>query len=131
MSELSSNHNSKSGNDPALRALLEMDGDIYEQGGGYYIKVKANDVPPDEARPEGINYSLTLHDPSGERLLGYDNAHATKTAGGPAGKGKKSQHHIHRGDRVHPYDFENAEKLLNDFFDDADKILKDAGVDRE
>lgn len=106
-----------------------MDGDIYEQGGGYYIKVKAKDVQPDAARPEGIDYSLTLHDPSGERLLGYDNAHAMKTDSGPAGKGKVARHHIHRGDRVHPYKFRNAENLLNDFLDDVDKILKKAGVD--
>ena len=129
MSRLSSDHNSKGRSDPALRVLLEMDGDIYEQGGGYYIKIKANDVQPDAARPEGINYPLTLHDSSGERLLGYDNAHALKTASGPAGKGKRSQHHIHRGNRVLPYNFENVEKLLDNFFDDVDEILEKAGVD--
>ena len=130
MSRLSSDHNSNDRGNPTLRVLLEMDGNIHEQGGGYYIKVVAKEVPPDATRPDGISYSLTLlHNPSGKRVLGYDNAHPVKTASGPAGKGKKSQHHIHRGNRVHPYDFENAEKLLEDFFVDVDKILKKAGVD--
>jgi hypothetical protein len=28
--------------------------------------------------PHGIRYSLTLHDQSGVRILGYDNAHSIK-----------------------------------------------------
>ena len=28
--------------------------------------------------PHGIRYALTLHAPSGKRILGYDNAHAVK-----------------------------------------------------
>lgn len=128
MSKLSLDHNSRDENDPGLETLLGMNGDIYEQGGGYYIKIVAHAVTPDATRPEGVDYSLTLHAPSGDRLLGYDNAHPVNTASGPAGKRKKSNHHIHRTSNVRPYKFEGAQKLLDDFLDDVDKILKAEGV---
>jgi len=32
-------------------------------------------VPSSREKPHGIDYSLTLHGPDGERLVGFDNAH--------------------------------------------------------
>jgi hypothetical protein len=32
-------------------------------------------VPVSPEKPHGIDYSLTLHGPDGERLVGFDNAH--------------------------------------------------------
>jgi hypothetical protein len=48
---------------------------------GYWIKIEAWEVKVTAAIPHGVRYSLTLHAPSGKRLLGYDNAHAVKSKG--------------------------------------------------
>ena len=34
-----------------------------------------------ETRPHGLYYSLTLHDPEGQRLIGFDNAHSVAAVG--------------------------------------------------
>jgi hypothetical protein len=64
--------------DPAIDTLLDLHGSILDQGGGYWIKIEAWTVEVSNAVPHGIRYSLTLHEPYGKRLLGYDNAHAIK-----------------------------------------------------
>jgi hypothetical protein len=62
--------------DPGLDRLLDLDGFLAEVGGGYWVKIDARRVPGDMARPQGIAYSLTLHEPGGRRVFGIDNAHA-------------------------------------------------------
>ncbi len=64
--------------DAAIEALLDLDGSILDQGGGYWIKIEAKKVAVSVEIPHGIRYSLTLHQPSGRRILGYDNAHLVK-----------------------------------------------------
>lgn len=64
--------------DVGLETLLLLHGEVYDQGGGYWIRIEAWQVEPDGHIPHGIRYSLTLHDQYGTRLLGYDNAHAVK-----------------------------------------------------
>ncbi len=64
--------------DIGLETLLDLDGSILEQEGGYWIKIEARRVPSSEHAMHGIRYSLTLHDKYGIRVLGYDNAHAVK-----------------------------------------------------
>ena len=51
--------------DDALERLLDLDGFLAEVGGGFWIKIVAQRVPPDVKRPHGIDYSLTLHEPAG------------------------------------------------------------------
>lgn len=76
--------------------------------------------------PHGIRYALTLHEPSGQRILGYDNAHAVKP---PrtfkyAGRILTFDHkHRHRSDKGVPYEFQDAHQLLTDFFADVDRVL--------
>ena len=67
-------------NQPAtgLATLLDLDGSVLEQEGGFWIKLEARVVPSTEVASHGIRYSLTLHDKYGRRVLGYDNAHAVK-----------------------------------------------------
>jgi hypothetical protein len=62
--------------DVGLDTLLDLDGSILEQEGGYWIKIEVRRIPPSEHAHHGITYSLTLHDKYGTRVLGYDNAHA-------------------------------------------------------
>lgn len=52
------------GPDSGLDTLLDLDGSILEQEGGYWIKVEVCRVPLSRHAPHGIRYSLTLHDKS-------------------------------------------------------------------
>jgi hypothetical protein len=61
-----------------LETLLDLNGYTIDQEGGYWIKVEAWGVPVTADIPHGIRYSLTLHEPYGKRILGYDNSHAIK-----------------------------------------------------
>ena len=74
--------------DHSLELLLDLDGLKFAQEGGYWIKYEVSDVAKTPERPHGIKYSLTLHDPQGERIFGIDNAHRPKKLGGPAAKSK-------------------------------------------
>ena len=51
-------------------------------------------------RPHGLNYSLTLHDDEGERLLGFDNAHAIREGSGPGARTRNEYDHKHSGEQV-------------------------------
>ena len=83
-------------------------------------------MAPSAHIPHGIRYSLSLHEPHGRRILGYDNAHAVR----PPKKFKYAGRiltfdHTHRqaSDKGVPYEFTNAQQLLEDFFADVDRIL--------
>ncbi|MDR3745984.1 MAG: hypothetical protein P4K80_07645, partial [Acidobacteriaceae bacterium] len=66
--------------DPSLDTLLLLDGETFvvEADGKCWVKFVAKQVPVSPERPRGLDYSLTLHDEDGERLLGFDNAHAVR-----------------------------------------------------
>ena len=78
--------------------------------------------------PHGIRYSLTLHEPYGKRILGYDNAHAVKA---PkkfkyAGRIQAYDHkHRHISNKGMPYEFKDAQQLMIDFFADVDRVLQE------
>jgi len=72
--------------DDALERLLDLDGFPAEIGGGFWIRIVAQRVPSDGDRPHGVGYSLTLHDPSGRRVFGIDNAHPVPSRRGPSGR---------------------------------------------
>ena len=61
-----------------IDTLIDLHDQIIEQNGGYWIKIEAWRVKVTADIPHGIRYSLTLHEPYGKRILGYDNAHAIK-----------------------------------------------------
>ena len=117
------------GPDIGLMTLLDLDGSILEQEGGYWIKIEARRVPSSEHAPHGIRYSLTLHDKLGTRVLGYDNAHAVKPPKKFRFAGQRLPYdHRHRtsSDKGVPYVFESAHRLLEDFFAEADRVIKEA-----
>jgi hypothetical protein len=116
--------------DHTLDVLLDLDGQTFFVGSAqtYWVKFKARRTEPTEEKPHGIDYSLTLHDPSGKRLIGYDNVHATQATQGPGGKKTRSQDHRHRCDTIRPYAFKDAATLLADFWKDVDNMLKEKGV---
>ena len=79
-------------------------------------------------RPHGLRYSLTLHGPRNERLVGFDNAHAVSSVKGPAARSRQNYDHRHRLKTVKPYEYMDAAALLADFWNEVDKMLKEQGV---
>ncbi len=113
--------------DPGIETLLDLHEQIIDQGNGYWIKIEAWRVKPTPEVPHGIRYSLTLHDPYGKRILGYDNAHAVT----PPKKFKYAGRILtydyrHRcvSDKGMPYEFKDAHQLLVDFFAEVDRVLQ-------
>lgn len=113
------------GRDPGLDTLLDLDGQvlIVDPEGGHWVKFVVTRVPVSAEKPHGLDYSLTLHGPSGERLVGFDNAH-------PVGRRKWGEplDHRHRLQTVKPYDYLDAAVLLADFWQLVDAVLKERGV---
>jgi hypothetical protein len=115
--------------DIGLDTLLDLDGSILEQEGGYWIKIEARRVPTSDHAQYGIRYSLTLHDKYGTRVLGYDNAHAVKPPKKFKFAGRRLTYdHRHRtaSEKGVPYAFESASRLLEDFFSEVDRVIKEA-----
>src|ERR1700730_8528584 len=117
-----------------IETLLDLDGVIIEQSGGYWTKFEARRISKmTEEIPHGIRYSLTLHDCHGERVMGFDNAHAVKTRKKGKHQGRKTYDHRHRHskDEGVPYEFVDAHQLLKDFWSEVDKTLNALGLEEE
>ena len=115
--------------DPSLSILLDLDGTNIGVGTQYWVKIKAWVIAPDEARPHGIRYELTLHDAGNRRILGFDNAHAVKRPGGRFVEQSRGYDHLHRGpkDAGVPYPYVSAGKLVGDFWQAVFKALEELG----
>jgi hypothetical protein len=112
-----------------LAYLLDFDGTIYLFEEGYWVKIEVKRTAPTPQRPHGLSYSLTLHDPEGTRLLGFDNSHAPPRGG--RYKAKPVAHdHWHRSekDKGRLYQFRSALQLVQDFLDGVERILGERGV---
>lgn len=111
--------------DPTLDVLLDLDGQVLvvDPEGGHWVKFVVTQVPVSPEKPHGIDYSLTLHGPDGERLVGFDNAHPVEgqQRGG-------SQDHRHRLRTVAPYEYSDAATLVADFWNAVDAVLRERGV---
>lgn len=114
--------------DASVERLLDLDGEIMEVGGGFWVKFSARRVAVTAAKPHGIDYSICLFSPASDRLICYDNAHSTTVGSGPAKKRTAQNDHVHRKDKVGPYRYTNAESLLVDFWEDVYKLLAKEGV---
>lgn len=112
--------------DIGFDVLLSLDGTEYTEENGYWYKIEASRVESTKERPHGIRYNLTLHDNYNQRILGFDNAHAVKAKKHGYYTGTIiSYDHVHRSikDKGVPYEFENAQQLLNDFLNEVNSIL--------
>jgi len=70
---------------------------------------------------------LTLHAVDGERLVGFDNAHAVKIGSGPSRRMSSTHDHRHRYGMTKPYKYQGALELLQDFWNEVDAVLKEKG----
>lgn len=111
--------------DPSLDVLLDLDGQVFvvDPDGGYWVRFVVTQVSVAADKPHGLDYSLTLHGPDGQRILGFDNAHrvARQRRGEP-------QDHRHRLGTVKSYEYHDAATLLNDFWEAVDVVLRERGV---
>jgi hypothetical protein len=115
--------------DSGINTLLDLHNTIIDQEDGYWIKIEAWEVKPTEMMPHGIRYNLTLHEPYGKRILGYDNAHAIKPPKKFKYAGQRLPYdhkHRHASDKGVPYSFTDAHQLISDFFEEVDKVLLEA-----
>jgi hypothetical protein len=65
---------------------------VVDPVGNHWVKFVVKQVAPSPERPHGISYALILHAADGERLVGYDNAHAVSAGSGkPTGRTRQSQ----------------------------------------
>jgi hypothetical protein len=114
--------------DSGLDVLLDLDGVTFapDVEGKYLVKFVVKEVPATPERPHGLTYRLTLHDSSGKRLVGFDNAHAA-----PVRKGRRkpaAHDHKHRLQTTRAYPYRDAATLLADFWAAVDAVLKERGV---
>ena len=116
---------------PILEFLLGFDGRIHYLERGYWLKFEVKRMDPTPERPHGLRYSLTLHDPDGNRLMGFDNAHGVQPQGSRFQKPGIEHDHWHRviDDEGRPYQFTTVSQLISDFFTEARQVLAAHGID--
>lgn len=116
--------------DHALEFLLGFDGRIHHLEEGYWLKFEIRGIVTTGERPHGLSYSLTLHAPNGTRLVGFDNAHGVPARGSRFKRRDAASDHWHRteNDPGRPYRFKDAETLIDDFFNEVERVLAERGV---
>lgn len=114
--------------DNTVENLLELDGTRYviDEHLGFWVKFEIKCIDPTNDRPHGIKYSITLHDRTNKRMMGFDNAHAVEYGGKKYVSPKRTYDHWHRNenDDGQPYHYQNAGKLIEDFWKEVENILK-------
>jgi Family of unknown function (DUF6516) len=111
--------------DPTLDVLFELDGQVLvvDPEGGHWVRFVVTRVPVSLEKPHGLDYSLTLHGPGGERLIGFDNAHPI------GGRKRRGAHdHRHRLRTIRAYEYRDAATLIADFWGTVDAVLRERGV---
>ena len=92
------------------RAVLLQHDEVFDEQ-GWRLVVKIWKVPKSRTSPEGIDYSLALISPEGERVVGYDNHW-------PKG------HHRHVFGQEGPYSYRGIDRLIADFKADVSKVRR-------
>ena len=108
-----------------LENLLILNGEIFPMDSGYWVKFEARRYRVKPGMPHGIRYSLTLHDKSNQRVIGYDNAHSFRPKRAKYGARKETWDHIHKKMEVFPYEFESALQLIEDFWSSVEQYMQD------
>jgi len=113
-----------------LEFLLAFDGRIHWMESGHWLKFEIKRVKVSPAKPHGLSYSFTLHNPEGVRIMGFDNAHSVAAVGSKFKEQPVTHDHWHRteSDAGRPYNFSCADQLLADFFAEVRRILGEQGL---
>ena len=112
-----------------LEFLLAFNGRTHWYEGGYHVRFEIRRVRKTAARPHGLRYSFTLHDPDGMRLIGFDNAHTVRPRSRFKAKPEAADHwHRTENDEGRPYQFRDAETLIEDFMNEVERVLAERGI---
>ena len=109
--------------DYELEVLLSLDGLEFQFVEGYRVRIAVQLVEATSSRPQGIKYSLTLHDPARRRIYGLDNAHAARR-----GQARFDHRHVYRDRRIAAYVYRGPIELLEDFYREVERILQERGA---
>jgi Family of unknown function (DUF6516) len=107
----------------SLERLLDFDRRRYWLRNDWSVQFRVCRVQAHTGRPAGIKYSLTLHDDIGQRLLGFDNAHAVR-----AGATFDHRHWFRNMRLVKPYVYSGPDQLLVDFFEAVETACGREGI---
>lgn len=117
-------------NDNTLQNLLDLHGEKFfiDEKLGVWVKFEAITVS-NEAREFGLKYSLTLHNKTGERILGFDNAHEIEYGRKNKVPAKRTFDHCHIDGKkdIQPYLYTTAGKLIEDFWAAVEKKIQKMG----
>jgi hypothetical protein len=108
--------------DHELAFLLSLDGSEFRLFSGYVVKIGARTVAATKHRPQGVKYSLTLHDLTGRRIYGMDNAHGTRR------QSQYDHRHLYGRRKIVAYQYRGAAELLADFYREVERIMTERGV---
>jgi len=111
-----------------LSNLVELAG-VYQMENGWQVVIRADWVDQTDQQPHCLDYALILQDSRGERIFGYDNAHAFDGAA-PEDRWDH-EHKVGRTGQRYPYTFVSAAQLITDFFDKVMKHCEACGVSAE
>lgn len=111
--------------DRDLLALIGIAG-VHQMSNGWQVVIRAEWVDATPQRPHGLSYALILQDGSGDRLLGFDNAHGFD--GAIATDPFDHEHPAGRVGRRIKYPFTSASALVTDFFGRAQSYCDSRGV---
>ena len=115
--------------DPGLDTLLDLHGQtLFVDDIGHWVKFVVMRTEATAERPHGLSYSLTLHAPGGERLVGFDNAHGVREGGRPGTRRRRERDHRHRLRSIRPYEYTDAAALLEDFWKEVDEVPRERGA---
>jgi hypothetical protein len=119
--------------DHTLEFLLAFHGREHWLQDDYCVRFEIRRVKATPSRPHGLQYSFTLHDPHGKRLVGFDNAHPISSPGSRPKAKPEAADHWHRtaDDKGQPYMFVDAETLIADFFKEVYRVLEERGIPTE
>jgi Family of unknown function (DUF6516) len=105
--------------------LLGLDGVVFalsDDPAPYWVKFVVKQVPRSPERPHGLSYSLTLHDPHGDRVLGFDNAHPVSEGSGPGIRTRVERDHRHHR-QLKFYEFQDAGTLITDSWTQVETVI--------
>jgi hypothetical protein len=108
------------GEDYELEVLLSLDGFEFLFSRGYQVKIEARQITATKGRPHGIKIQ---HDAAGRRIYGLDNAHAARRR-----QPEFDHRHVYGRRRLVPYTYRGPGELLEDFYREVERILKERGA---
>jgi hypothetical protein len=113
-----------------LELLLSLDGASYEAAEGFVVEFKVQRTNPTATRPHGIIYALVFRPKDSKPYVRFDNAHGVERLGGKYVKAPVAYDHWHltEEDAGRPYVFTTAAQLLDDFWREVKRDMKERGI---